>query len=305
MNKIVQILGPTGIGKSEIAVKISRAFNGEVISADSVQIYKGFNIGSSKISDEEKCGIPHHLIDVLDPSEQFNVNRFLEFSVEIIRKISDSGKLPIVCGGTALYLRAMMKGIFEENKQKRISRDKLKQIEEKYGKKYMWERLKRLDNNYAKKIGKNDKKRIIRGLEIYYNNRVIPSKISSVTSSPFGKFKFIRIGLKLPRELIYERINCRVDRMVEDGLIDEVKLLRKRNGNECPPFKAIGYREMNQVLDKLMDIETAIEMIKQHSRNFAKRQMSWFNNEKDIIWFDPRNENEVMDFIKISLNDKT
>ena len=305
MNKIVQILGPTGIGKSEIAVKLSRAFNGEIISADSVQIYKGFNIGSSKITDEEKCGIPHHLIDVLDPSEQFNVNRFLELSVKIIRKISNSGKLPIVCGGTALYLRAMVDGIFEENKQKRISRDKLIQIDEKYGTKYMWERLNRLDNNYAEKIGINDKKRIIRGLEIYYNNRVTPSKISSVTSSPFGKFKFIRIGLKLPRDLIYDRINTRVDRMVEDGLIDEVKVLKTKLGSKCPPFGAIGYREVNQALDKLIDIETAIDLIKQHSRNFAKRQMSWFTNEKNIIWFNPEDENEVMNFIKINLNDKT
>ena len=305
MNKIVQILGPTGVGKSEIAVKLSRAYNGEVISADSVQIYKGFDIGSSKITDKEKYGIPHHLIDVLEPSEQFNVNKFLELAVEIINNISEKRKLPIVCGGTALYLRSMVNGIFEENEQKRISRDKLKRIEEKYGIKYMWERLNRLDNNYAEKIGENDKKRIIRGLEIYYNNRVIPSRISSVTFSPFSKFKFLRIGIKLPRELIYEKINSRVDRMVEDGFIDEVKVLRKRNGSKCPPFGAIGYREISQFLDKIIDIETAIELIKQHSRNFAKRQMSWFNNEKDIVWFDPRNENEVMNFMKISLNEKT
>lgn len=305
MKRIVQILGPTGIGKSRIAVKLAGELNGEVISADSVQVYKGFNIGSSKIRDTEKSGIPHHMIDILVPSEQFNVNRFLEFSIDIINGIEERGKLPIVCGGTALYLRAMVKGIFNDNTEKRISRDKFKLIEEKYGMGYLWKRLKKLDSEYAEKIGKNDKKRIIRGLEIYYNNGIIPSNISSVTSSPFNEFKFIRIGLKLPRELMYERINRRVDEMAGEGLLEEVKDLRNKHGKKCPPMTAIGYREMNQVLDKIIDLEKGIELIKQHSRNFAKRQMTWLNSEKDIVWFDPENDCEVVDFIKNILNEKT
>jgi len=304
MKKIIQILGPTGVGKSQIAVQLSQKLNGEVISADSVQVYRGFDIGTSKIKDDEKSGIPHHLIDVLDPSEQFNVNRFLKLSVKVVDKIDMRGKLPVVCGGTALYLRAMVKGIFEDNKDKRISRDKLKQIEDKYGISYLWNRLKKHDHEYAEKIGKNDKVRIIRGLEIYYNNGVIPSNISEITSSPFSEYKFIRIGLKLSRELMYDRINKRVDRMIGEGLFEEVENLRKIHGAECPPMASIGYREINQVIDKIIHPGKAIELIKQHSRNFAKRQMTWFNGEKNIVWFDPEDKNGVINFVKNELNEQ-
>ena len=303
MKKIVQILGPTGVGKSQLAVHLAGKLNGEVISADSVQVYRGFDIGTSKIKEEEKSDIPHHLIDILDPSEQFNVNRFLEFSIKIVDEIYAKEKIPVVCGGTALYLRAMVKGIFEDNKSRRISRDKLKQIENKYGISYLWNRLKKLDSEYAEKIGNNDKMRIIRGLEIYYNNGVIPSNISSITSSPFIAYKFIRIGLKISRELMYDRINKRVDKMISEGLFEEVAILRKTHGAHCPPMAAIGYREMNQVVDKIIDPKRAIELIKQHSRNFAKRQMTWFNSEKDILWFDPGNEDGIVDFVKKKLNE--
>ncbi len=304
MNRIVQILGPTGIGKSQIAVQLSGRLKGEVISADSVQVYRGFDIGSSKIRNDEMSGIPHHLIDVLDPSEQFNVNRFLELSLKAVNEIEGRGNLPVVCGGTALYLRAMVKGIFEENKERRVSRERLKQIEESYGAGYLWRRLKKIDIKYAEKIGENDKNRIIRGLEIYYNNGIIPSKISMITSSPFSGYRFVRVGLQLPRELMYERINIRVDQMVEEGLMEEVAMLRNKFGDKCPPMSAIGYREMNQVLDKKIDLETGIKLIKQHSRNFAKRQMTWFNGEKDIVWFHPKNEDGIFDFVKKELNEQ-
>ncbi len=297
MNLIIQVLGPTGVGKSQLSVFLSKKLNGEVISADSVQVYRRFDIGSAKISEQEKMGIPHHLIDILSPLDRFNVNNFIELAFLKIVKITKTGKLPIVCGGTALYLRGMIRGIFEESDRNRISRSKILEIGNTKGFLYLWKRLESIDKKYAEKIGRNDKKRIIRGLEIYYNNGIIPSNISSVTKSPFKNYNFIRIGLKIPREIMYERINNRVDKMIEDGLVNEVITLRNLYGISCPPMSSIGYKEINMFIDKKIDFISAVELIKQHSRNFAKRQMSWFRGENDINWFDPEKKSDILNFI--------
>jgi len=298
MNKIVQIIGPTGVGKSRLAVFLSEKLNGEIISADSVQIYKGFDIGSSKIGESEKKKVPHHMIDILDPEEQFNVNKFLDLTVDIVKDLNDRGKLPIVCGGTALYLRGMIRGIFDETPYIRISREQLKKIGDKKGVDYLWSRLSRIDKEYADKIGPADQQRIIRGLEIYYNNKVTPSNISSITTSPFKDHEFIRIGLKLERELMYERINTRVDEMIDLGLLKEVKELIGIHGPSCSPLLSIGYKEMSMVLRHEIELNTAVKLIKQHSRNFAKRQMTWFRSEKDITWFEPDEDFKILTLLK-------
>ncbi len=303
MNKIVQIIGPTGVGKSSLAVFLSEKLDGEIISADSVQIYKGFDIGSSKIRESEKKGVPHHMIDILDPNEHFNVNKFLEMTVDIVKDMNARGKLPVVCGGTALYLRAMIRGMFEENMDKRISREQLKKIGEEKGIDYLWGRLSGIDKEYAEKIGPHDQQRIIRGLEIYYNNRVIPSNISSITTSLFRDHEFIRIGLKLQRQLMYEKINKRVDEMVDEGLIEEVEELLKIHGASCNPMLSIGYKEISMVLRNEIKLNAAIKLIKQHSRNFAKRQMTWFRSEKDITWFEPDESYEILTFVKQKINE--
>jgi len=292
------VLGPTGVGKSKLAVFLSQNLNGEVISADSVQVYRGFNIGSAKISKDEKKGIQHHLIDIISPLDQFNVNDFIELSFREISEITKRGKLPIVCGGTALYLRGMIKGIFKDSKRNRISRYQLLTIGNSKGFLYLWNRLAIIDSKYAEKKKKNDRKRIIRGLEIYYNNGVIPSNISSITKSPYENYKFIRIGLNIPRDVMYERINDRVDKMMGGGLVNEVKELRNLYGISCPPMRSIGYKEINTFLDDKMSLKLAVQLIKQHSRNFAKRQMTWFRGEDDINWFDPKEKHEILSFIK-------
>ncbi len=303
MNKIVQIIGPTGVGKSRLAVFLSEKLDGEIISADSVQIYKGFDIGSSKIRESEKSGVPHHMIDILDPNEHFNVNKFLEMTVDIVKDMNTRGKLPVVCGGTALYLRAMIRGMFNENMDKRISRKQLKKIGEEKGIDYLWGRLSGIDKEYAEKIGPGDQQRIIRGLEIYYNNRVIPSNISSITSSLFRDHEFVRIGLKLQRQLMYEKINKRVDKMVDEGLIEEVEELLKIHGASCSPMLSIGYKEISMVLRNEIKLNAAVKLIKQHSRNFAKRQMTWFRSEKDITWFEPDESYEILTFVKQKINE--
>ena len=298
MKRIIQILGPTGVGKSQVAVELAKGIGGEVISADSMQVYKDFNIGTAKITEEEMQGIPHYLIDIYSNCSQFNTSIFLSKSFEISEDIIHRDRIPITCGGTALYLKSMIKGIFPENGEVRVSRETLKRIAGEKGTLYLWERLNRVDPCYAQKIGRNDRVRIIRAMEIYYNNGIPPSEIFEKTRTPFHDYEFIRIGLNMEREELYRRIEVRVDRMIEQGLREEILSLRKKYPHDCPPFKSVGYKEMGMFLDGEICFERAVELIKQHSRNFAKRQLSWFRQETDIHWFHPRDLHEIGIFIR-------
>jgi tRNA dimethylallyltransferase len=298
VKRIIQILGPTGVGKSQVAVELAKGFGGEIISADSMQVYRDFNIGTAKITEEEMQGIPHYLIGIYSNCSQFNTSIFLRESFEICEDIIRRDRVPITCGGTALYLKSMIKGIFPENKEVRVSREALKRIAGEKGTLYLWERLSRVDSRYAQKIGRNDRVRIIRALEIYYNNGIPPSEIFERTCTPFHDYEFIRIGLNMDREELYRRIEDRVDRMIEQGLQDEVTKLREKYPPDCPPFKSVGYKEMGMFLDGAICFERAVELIKQHSRNFAKRQLSWFRQETDIHWFHPRELHEIGVFVR-------
>lgn len=299
---IIQVLGPTGIGKSRVSVELARRLGGEVISADSMQVYKDFNIGTAKITREETQGIPHHLIDIYSDCSQFNASVFLQKSFEIATDIIDRGHVPIVCGGTALYLKSMIKGIFPENEEKRISRDTLNRIAHNRGNLYLWERLNKIDPVYAEKIGKNDRVRIVRALEIYYNNRIPPSEIFKRTQTPFFDYTFLRFGLNMERKELYRRIEKRVDQMIAHNLLDEVLRLRKKYPPGCPPFKSVGYKEMIMFLEEQISFERAVELIKQHTRNFAKRQLSWFRQESDIHWFNPSQIDRMEEFAKKRMN---
>lgn len=284
---IIQILGPTGVGKSRIAIKIARKIKGEIISADSMQVYRHFDIGTAKMPVNRRDGIPHHLIDIISDCSQFNAAKFLEMSFELAEEMSHNGRVPIVCGGTALYLSTMIKGIFTETVAKRVTRRELNEIAETRGLDYLWSRLKEIDPEYAAKIRENDRIRIIRAMEIYANNGVPPSEIFKRTQTPFAHYCFLRIGLNYPREQLYRWIEERVDNMMESGLVDEVKRLRHMYPSDCPPFKSLGYKEISLFLDGTIGQSEAVNLIKQHTRNFAKRQLSWFRREKDIIWFNP------------------
>lgn len=295
---VVQILGPTGAGKSKVAVSLAEKIGGEIISADSMQVYKGFNIGTDKIEEKDKKNIPHFLIDILDDCSQFNASIFLEESFKISLQIVDRGHIPIVCGGTALYLKTMITGIFPESKQKKVSRSELNEIVNREGLPALWDRLNEVDPAYAKKISKNDAVRIVRAMEIYYNNELPPSELFKKTATPFKEFDFLRIGLNMDREKLYKRIENRVDRMIEKGLVEEVKKLRTRFPLHCPPFKSVGYKEIGMYLDGEIDLDTAVKLIKQHSRNFAKRQLSWFRQAKDITWFDSADTAKVEPFVE-------
>ena len=299
--KIVQILGPTGVGKSKVAIKLAEEIKGEIISADSIQVYNDFDIGTDKVSYENMKGIRHFLIDIVKDCSQFNASNFLDMSYKISEDIIDRGKVPIVCGGTALYLKTMIKGIFPEKKEKKVSREYLNDIVSTKGLKYLWEELKNIDPCYANKIGKNDKKRIVRAMEIYYNNGVPPSEIFKRTKTPYEDYSFIRVGLLMQREELYKNIEYRIERMIENGLVNEVKHLKSKYPLSCPPFKSIGYREILMFLGNEIDFKIAITLIKQNSKNFAKRQLSWFKQENDINWFKQENFFDIEEFVKKSL----
>ncbi len=298
MKKIVQILGPTGVGKSSMSVQLAQRIGGEIISADSMQVYKDFDIGTDKIATEDMGGVPHHLIDIIDDCSQFNASVFLDKSFVLAEDIVSRDRIPITCGGTALYLKTMIRGIFPEEKQKKVSREELEQLVEEKGLAHLFSQLQEIDPGYAEKIRENDRIRIVRGMEIYLNNGLPPSEIFKNTRTPFEDYTFVRVGLNMDRAEIYRRIERRVDRMIERGLVNEVEWLRNKYPDWCPSFKSLGYKEIMQVLNGEMEMDTAVALIKQRSRNFAKRQLSWFRQEKDIHWFNPRQFEEILEFVR-------
>ncbi len=301
---IIQVFGPTGVGKSSISVKIAKLFNCEIISADSMQVYKEFNIGTDKITVNKMEGIKHHLIDFITDCSQFNASKFLDLSFQKSEEILKKGKLPLLCGGTPFYHRVVKNGIFPEKENEKDIREELKNKIELEGSEIYWKKLNKLDPLYAKKISKNDKIRIVRALEIYQVNKIIPSEIFKLTKTPFNNYNFIRIGLNMDRKELYNRINRRVDEMIDNGLIDEVKYLKNKYNLKCPPFNSLGYKESLMILNNEVDLKTGIELIKQHSRNYAKRQLSWFRGEKEVEWFEPNEIDSVIKYISNKLKNK-
>lgn len=301
MKKVIQILGPTGVGKSRVAVRLAREIGCEIISADSMQVYVGFDIGTSKLKRTEMENIPHHLIDIMPDCSQYHAALFLDMSYEISEQIYGRNRFPLICGGTALYLKTMIRGIFPEAKEKKVSRKALEDMAVAKGWPHLWERLIRIDPDYGRKISPRDRVRIIRALDIYYNQGVAPSEMFRKTRTPFNHHEFIRIGLILERQLLYEKINRRVEGMFQEGFVEEVIELKKKYPPDCPPFQSLGYRELGLYLDGKIDLNTAKVLIQQHTRNFAKRQMSWFRQETDIHWFDPGNFSAILDFVRSRL----
>jgi tRNA dimethylallyltransferase len=303
MKPLIQVLGATGVGKSQVACAIARKFNAEIISADSVQVYRGFDIGTDKIDAQGRREIPHHLIDIISDCSQFNASKFLELSFAAAEAISARGRIPLVCGGTALYLRVMKQGIFAESKSS-ATRARLQEKGATQGWPALWQELQAIDPVYAQKISPHDKVRLVRALEIHHHCGLSPSEAFKRSSSPFAAYRFIRIGLEMDRKKLYQRINRRAERMLENGLLAEVRDLLKRYPPSCPPFKALGYKEIAAHLRGETDLPAALELMQRHSRQFAKRQLSWFRQEKDITWFAPENIEAIERYISQCLTKK-
>jgi len=299
---VLEILGPTGVGKSAMAVELAREFGGEVISADSMQVYTGFDIGTAKIAPEEMGGIRHYGIDIYDADEQSTAYRFMENAWRWCGEIIEKGRLPVICGGTALYLRILQQGVFPETSENRKTRAVLKEKLLRVGLDNLWSELNEIDPEYAGKIGKNDEKRILRALEIMQNTGLPPTQAFELNQTPFSGTRFIRIGLNMDRADLYKRIEDRVDRMIQQGLVEETRRLKELYPAGAPPFQGVGYREISSYLQGEFNLHEAVSLIKQHTRNFAKRQLSWWRQEKDIHWFEPSQIEAVRELVRKELS---
>lgn len=303
-NKIplLSIVGPTGIGKTETSINLAENLGGEIISADSMQIYKYMDIGTAKITKEEMKGIPHYLIDIVYPDEEFTVSDFKESATKYINNIYNRGNLPIIVGGTGLYVNSLVYDLnFTNVAPNNEFREKYEIIADKYGNGVIYEELRSIDPKSAKRIHVNDRKRIIRALEIYY----VTKKPMSVYYKDFRRynddFDVVMIGLTNKREDLYKRINYRVDRMIEKGLIEEVKgLLDMGYTDDLNSLQALGYKEIILYLKNEITLDEAIDLIKRSTRKFAKRQLTWFRRDNRIKWIDVgcfENNHEVSDYI--------
>jgi tRNA dimethylallyltransferase len=299
---LVIVLGPTCVGKSSTAIKMAGKIGGEIINCDSMQVYKGFDIGTDKTPLERREGIPHHLLDVACPSTQFTAADFCRLALEAATSIIKRKKIPIIVGGTGLYLKALLDGLFPEGKRNTALRLKLEREAEEKGLESLREKLKEVDPHYFQKIGKNDRARIIRALEVFTSTQKPLSSHFLATRSFVEDFNIIKIGLKLERNELYQRIEERVDKMFAQGIIQEVQnLFRKGLKENSPPFRALGYKYVIKVLKREMALEEAIALTKKDTRHYAKRQMTWFKKMEGIKWFSPDNFHSILKYVKKNL----
>lgn len=291
---LVVIAGPTAVGKSEIAAELGRKIDGEVVSADSMQVYRYMDIGSAKVTKEEMLGVPHHMIDVVDPDEEMDVARYAQMAKSCVRDIQNRGKIPILTGGTGFYIQAVAYDIdFEETHPDTAYRRKLQTFADQHGNGALHEELRKIDPESAKAIHPNNIKRVIRALEYY---RETGRKISDHNKeerqrkSPYNLLYFV---ITDDRQTLYEKIDRRVDFMVAEGLVDEVRYLKAMGlSRKNVSMQGLGYKEILDAFEGKMTEEEAIAKIKLESRHYAKRQITWFKRERDAIWIDRRDFNE-------------
>ena len=280
---LVVIVGPTAVGKSEVAIELAKKINGEIVSCDSRQVYEHLNIGTAKPTKEERKKIPHHLIDIIKPHEEFNAFLYAQKAHKTISKIHRKRKIPILVGGSGLYLRAVINGIFPGAGKNKEIRKRL----EKFSSGTLYKRLKEADPKTALRLHPHDKVRIIRALEVYELTGQLISALQKVSKGKKPDYDLTMIGLKRKREELYKRINRRVEEMIEEGLVKEVKDLLKRGfSKDLIALKGLGYREIIGYLDGEYDLKEAIRLLKRNSRRFAKRQLTWFNKDRRIHWIE-------------------
>ena len=293
MQKLVILTGPTAVGKSKLSIELAKRIGGEIISADSMQVYKYMNIGTDKISTEKMCGVPHHLIDFLEPTEDFNVFMFQKLVKEKIEEIASRGNVPILVGGTGFYIQAVLYDIdFTETDEDETYRHELEERALKEGVHALHEELKEIDPVSYETIHENNSKRVIRALEYYKKTGRPISEHNKEQHQRKSPYDFRYFVLTDERKTLYSRIDKRVDQMIEDGLEDEVKSLQQLNiPKTATSMQSLGYREMIGYLEGEYDLERAIYLIKLNTRHFAKRQLTWFRRERDVIWIDKNDFN--------------
>lgn len=310
--KLVVLIGPTAVGKTKTSIELAKAFNGEIISGDSMQIYKGMDIGTAKISPAEMEGIPHYLIDIKKPDEPFSAAEFQELARRKIEEVASRGKLPMIVGGTGLYIQSVLYDYhFSEASSDDIFRESMEKSAEQLGNQYLHDQLREIDPESAGKIHPNNIRRVIRALEVFHCTGKTMTELQSKQQEE-ARYDAAIIGLTMEREKLYERINRRVDMMIQSGLLQEVQQLFDEGLTDCQSIQAIGYKELYNYLYGSISLEQAIENLKQNSRRYAKRQLTWFRNKMAVSWFDMTGADkeeifakkivEISSYMKESLN---
>ncbi len=284
--KIVVVCGPTASGKTALSIALAKAFGGEVVSADSMQIYRGMDIGTAKPTLEEREGIPHHMLDVAEPGESYSVSRYVQEATACVEDILSRGKLPIVCGGTGLYIDGLIRGTdFQPAGTDNGIREELEKEWEEQGAEAMVARLAAVDPESAERLHLSDKRRILRALEVYLATGETITAHNARTKAIPPRFEAVMIGLNTqPRDILYGRIDRRVDVMLEQGLLQEVQTLLEKGLLEGTAAQAIGYKELLAHFRGEMTLDAAADLIRQKSRNYAKRQLTWFRRDERVKW---------------------
>lgn len=301
---IIVICGPTGIGKTSAGIETAQIFGGEIISADSMQIYKYLDIGTAKPTKQETMRVFHHMIDIIDPDEPFSAAKFASMGIEIINKLKKENKVPFIVGGTGLYIKALVHGLFDV-KPAADSDFKLhlKQRAKEYGTEFLYDQLKKVDPEAANKIHPNDTFRIIRASEVFESTGISISEHQKKHGFSENRFDVLKIGLNMERETLYRQIEKRVDLMIDAGFADEVKRLLDMNYSaNLKSMRSIGYRHMIDYITGRTTLDEAVRTLKQDTRRFAKRQLTWFNADSDIIWVRPDQMKDISSLVKRFLN---
>lgn len=296
--KVVVLIGPTAVGKTNLSIELAKKFDGEIISGDSMQIYKGMDIATAKISKEEMQGVPHHLIDIVEPDESFSVAQFQELVRNKITEITSRGKVPFIVGGTGLYIQAVLYDYqFQETATDTAFRTKLEEMAQVEGTLTIHDMLNKVDPEAAAAIHHHNVRRVIRALEVFH---VTGRKMSDIQKEQKQEalYDAALIGLTMERSILYERINKRVEQMLEIGLLEEVQHFYEKGIRECQSIQAIGYKEIYKYFDGLLSLEDSIEELKQNSRRYAKRQLTWFRNKMNVQWFDMTESVKTHDITK-------
>lgn len=301
-DKLIILAGPTASGKTAVSVDLAKRIGGEIISADSMQIYRGMDIGTAKITADEMQGVKHYLINVSDPKEDFNIVKFQNMVKCSIEEIKKNGHIPILVGGTGFYIQSIIYDIkFDKEEDNGSIRKVLEEEYDKMGADFMYEKLKKIDSISAENIHKNNKKRIIRAIEYFLINNALISEHNELQRKKTSPYDFRFFVLNPKRDILYDRINKRVDKMVEKGLVDEVKSLIERGLSiDNISMQGIGYKEIVEYLEGNIPLDKAVENIKQNTRHMAKRQVTWFKRERDVIYIDPfefENNEKIVDYM--------
>jgi len=296
---LVIICGPTGIGKTSVAIEIAAAENGEIIGADSMQIYRQMTIGTAKPTAAEQARVPHHMVDVVDPTEDFDAAKFAALAGRIISGLDSRGVLPVVAGGTGLYIKALTRGIFEIEAGDQQIRAKLKAAAEAKGMAALHRELEKVDPETASRVHPNDTYRVIRALEVHAATGSTMSRLQAEHAFAAEKYNCLKIGLTMDRDRLYERINRRVDMMIDEGLEAEVRgLLDRGLSPDLKAMQSIGYRHMAAFLQGQMDWDDMVATLKRDTRRYAKRQFTWFRADPEIQWFEPHETEKILQLVR-------